>query len=307
MSAIAALEGAKRMTPDTSEDQGSDVQMADPQKAKSSLLPRVISALVLAPLVIGLIWYGGWPFSVLIAGAALILASEWRGLVFGDQGGRVEQALMSIAALSGIGAVQFGMELIGITLAAGFMGLALTYVAWKKISLTRIAFGFPYIVLPAMVLVWLRADAEWGAAAIVWLFVTIWATDSFAYFAGKTFGGPKLAPVLSPNKTWAGLIGGSVGAALFGAACAFYLDSAPVILLATLSAVLAVISQAGDITQSSLKRQAGVKDSGNIIPGHGGLLDRVDGLLFAAVAAAVVALLHHLSVENPAASLLVWP
>ncbi|MBV1934790.1 MAG: phosphatidate cytidylyltransferase [Parvibaculaceae bacterium] len=307
MSAIAVLEGAKPMTPETSEDQKSDTPIADPKKAKSSLLPRVLSALVLAPLVIGLIWYGDWPFSVLIAGAALILASEWRGLVFGEQGGRVEQALMSAASLSGIGAVQFGMELIGITLAASFMMLALTYVTWKKIPLTRIALGFPYIVLPAMVLVWLRADVEWGAAAIVWLFVTIWATDSFAYFAGKTFGGPKLAPVLSPNKTWAGLIGGSIGAALFGAACALYLGSAPVILLATLSAVLAVISQAGDITQSSLKRQAGVKDSGNIIPGHGGLLDRVDGLLFAAVAAAIIALLHHLGVENPAASLLVWP
>lgn len=285
----------------------SSSQTPAPKKSKSSLLPRVLSALVLAPIVIGLIWYGDWPFALLIAGAALILASEWRGLVFGEHGGRVEQGLMSAAALVGIGAVQFGFELIGITLAAGFMMLAMTYTAWKKTPFTRIVLGFPYIVLPAMVLVWLRADAEWGAAAIVWLFVTIWATDSFAYFAGKTFGGPKLAPVLSPNKTWAGLIGGSVGAALFGAACALYLGSVPVGLLAALSAGLAVISQAGDITQSSLKRQAGVKDSGNIIPGHGGLLDRVDGLLFAALAAALIALLHHLSVENPAASLLVWP
>lgn len=295
------------MTSDTSSDQTQSPKTAEPKGSKSSLLPRVLSALVLAPIVIGLIWYGDWPFSLLVAVAALILASEWRGLIFGEQGGRVEQALMSAAALAGIGALQFGAELIGLTLAAGFMMLAMTYVVWKKTPLTRIALGFPYIVLPAMVLVWLRADAEWGAAAIVWLFVTIWATDSFAYFSGKTFGGPKLAPVLSPNKTWAGLIGGSVGAALFGAACALYLGSASVLLLAALSAALAVISQAGDITQSSLKRQAGVKDSGNIIPGHGGLLDRVDGLLFAAIAAALIALLHHFSVENPAASLLVWP
>lgn len=277
------------------------------KKSKSSLVPRILSALVLAPIAIGLIWYGGWPFSILISVAALILASEWRGLVFGEQGGRVEQMLMSAASLVGIAAVQFGAELIGVAFAVAFLMLGMTYAAWKKTPLTRIALGFPYIVLPAMILVWLRADEVWGTAAIVWLFVTIWATDSFAYFAGKTFGGPKLAPVLSPNKTWAGLIGGSIGAALFGAACAFYLGSAPVILLAALSAVLAVISQAGDITQSSLKRQAGVKDSGNIIPGHGGLLDRVDGLLFAAVAAALIALLHHQSGENPAASLLVWP
>jgi phosphatidate cytidylyltransferase len=298
MSATAALGGARLMTAKIA---------SEPKKSKSSLVPRILSALVLAPVAIGLIWYGGWPFSILIAVAALILASEWRGLLFGPQGGRVEQTLMSAASLIGIAAVQFGVELVGVAFAAGFLMLGMTYAAWKQTSLKRIALGFPYIVLPAMILVWLRADEAWGTAAIVWLFVTIWATDSFAYFSGKTFGGPKLAPVLSPNKTWAGLIGGSIGAAFFGAACALYLGSAPVILLAALSAVLAVISQAGDITQSSLKRQAGVKDSGNIIPGHGGLLDRVDGLLFAAVAAALIALLHHQSGDNPAASLLVWP
>jgi phosphatidate cytidylyltransferase len=154
----------------------------------------------------------------------------------------------------------------------------------------RAAGGVLYLGAPALSLLWLRNAHESGYALVLWLFFIVWATDTFAYAAGRGIGGPRLAPRLSPNKTWAGLAGGVAGAALIGGGFA-HSRGGIALTAAALAAGLAVVAQLGDLFESWLKRNVGLKDSGDLIPGHGGLLDRVDGLLFAAPAFAAVMLL----------------
>ena len=154
--------------------------------------------------------------------------------------------------------------------------------------------GFVYALLPALALLWVRErfqinGAPAGIELLLWVFIVTWSVDIGAYFAGRTIGGPKLAPAISPNKTWAGLIGGMVAAALFGGLWAWLLQLPTILIL--LAAPFAAAAQAGDLFESWLKRRAGVKDSGNWLPGHGGALDRLDGLVVVATltAAAMIA------------------
>jgi len=152
--------------------------------------------------------------------------------------------------------------------------------------------GLVVVMASCAALVWLRLDPAYGRETMFWMMAAIWATDIGAYAAGRTIGGPKLAPAISPKKTWAGLAGGVACAACVGAGAATLLGKASAIPLATISAGLAVIGQVGDLLESSLKRRFGVKDASRLIPGHGGLLDRVDGLLAAAL---IIAMGHWLS------------
>jgi phosphatidate cytidylyltransferase len=143
--------------------------------------------------------------------------------------------------------------------------------------------GFVYALLPALALLWIRErDIDHGLVLVVWVFIVTWATDILAYFAGRSIGGPKLAPRISPNKTWAGLAGGVAGAALLGWLTARTFEMGPFFLW--LGGPMGVIAQAGDLYESWVKRRAGVKDSGTLLPGHGGVLDRLDGLLAVALA-----------------------
>lgn len=137
--------------------------------------------------------------------------------------------------------------------------------------------GLPYIALPVAGLLLLRGQPEIGFALTLWTFLVVWTTDIGAYFTGRTFGGPKLAPAISPGKTWSGLIGGMVASALVGGIFAAQADLPPLCLW--LGAPFAALAQAGDLFESWLKRRAGLKDSGSILPGHGGMLDRLDGLV----------------------------
>jgi phosphatidate cytidylyltransferase len=154
--------------------------------------------------------------------------------------------------------------------------------------------GALYIGLPILSLVWLR---EQGRATLFWLLLVVWATDIGAYAAGRAIGGPKLLPRVSPAKTWAGLAGGAIAAAAVGAVSGLAGQASPV-ALAVLSAGLAVVSQAGDLGESWVKRRFGVKDTSAIIPGHGGMLDRVDGLLAAAPVVALLCLLFGGGIEH---------
>lgn len=140
--------------------------------------------------------------------------------------------------------------------------------------------GLAYIAIPIFCVIKLRMISS---DILLWMFAVIWATDIFAFFSGKTFGGPKLAPEISPNKTWSGLAGGVVASMIIGFLSSF-MFSGGVFFFVFLSALLAVIEQAGDLLESKFKRLFGVKDSGTIIPGHGGVLDRLDGMMFAAPA-----------------------
>ncbi|MEX0693419.1 MAG: phosphatidate cytidylyltransferase [Rhodospirillales bacterium] len=150
--------------------------------------------------------------------------------------------------------------------------------------------GAAYVSIPCGILIWLRADATPGMITIFWLFAVVWSADSAAYLFGRAIGGPKLAPRISPKKTWAGFIGGVGFASIVGGSFALFWDGAPA-TVALWACVVAIFSQAGDLFESFVKRHFGVKDSSRLIPGHGGLLDRVDALVSGAVALAAMKLL----------------
>ena len=163
--------------------------------------------------------------------------------------------------------------------------------------------GIAYSVLPASAMVWLRADPELGAIALLYLLVVAWTTDSASYAGGRLIGGPKLAPKISPQKTWSGLIVGTLAPAAVGFAFALFLKDTSAWRLALVSVVIAAGCQIGDLGESAVKRRFGAKDMSNLIPGHGGLLDRIDGLLIAAIAAALIAMRDP---GNPGRGLLIW-
>lgn len=190
-----------------------------------------------------------------------------------------------------------GVLLIGVALAAAFLGgttfaimvaliATVMYVEWSRMLSNWGAawkvYGFFYCLLPAVSLLWIREQAEYagvgrGADLLIWVFLVVWSTDIGAYFAGRAIGGRKLAPSISPNKTIAGLVGGVISAAILAGSWAVYMDLPSHLLW--LAALFAVAAQLGDLFESGLKRRAGVKDSGTWLPGHGGLLDRLDGLV----------------------------
>lgn len=190
-----------------------------------------------------------------------------------------------------------GVLLIGVALAAAFLGgttfaimvaliATVMYVEWSRMLSNWGAawkvYGFFYCLLPAVSLLWIREQAEYagigrGSDLLIWVFLVVWSTDIGAYFAGRAIGGRKLAPSISPNKTIAGLVGGVISAAILAGSWAVYMDLPSHLLW--LAALFAVAAQLGDLFESGLKRRAGVKDSGTWLPGHGGLLDRLDGLV----------------------------
>jgi phosphatidate cytidylyltransferase len=151
----------------------------------------------------------------------------------------------------------------------------------------------------------LRHDQSYGMAALLILFAIVWTTDIAGYFAGRAIGGPKLAPALSPKKTWSGAIAGLIGAAIVIAVSALYITGAQTVPLVVLAVVLSIASQAGDLAESALKRRFNVKDASQIIPGHGGVMDRLDGFWAAVVCAAIIGLARG-GFSEPARGLLVW-
>lgn len=254
------------------------------------LRARVLSALVMAPPALLAVWWGGAAFAVLVAVAVAVMCWEWDGIVTKRFGwsGRVSAVGCALAALVTLAQPALAVLMV---LASALAAAALAPVQGERPRLWA-GMGALYAGLPAVALVWLRDDAVGGLSLVLWLMLLVWATDIGAYAAGRTIGGPLLLPRVSPKKTWAGLIGGMACAALVGVPVAAFLTvgqggmSWPVLVLA--GAVLAVVAQAGDLTESWVKRRWNVKDSSNIIPGHGGVLDRVDGLLAAALAVAFV-------------------
>lgn len=253
------------------------------------LLLRVLSALVLAPVALALVWFGGLPFTLFLTLAAALMAREWSRMTARPQAGwtGVVLAAAAIAALGATAAgVPPGLSAAGLCAAALVLyGLARTAGVQAPIWL---AAGVLAVGLPCVAFVWLRAVPDDGRVAVFWLLGVVWATDIGAYAAGRTVGGPRLAPRISPNKTWAGLLGGMLAAALVGGGSAALFGAGAWLEPALLGAGLAVVAQGGDLGESLTKRRFGVKDSGALIPGHGGLLDRVDGLLPTAPALAVL-------------------
>lgn len=264
--------------------------MLVPPTQPGGLRLRILSAAVLIPIAVLPVYMGGWLLVLLMALGGVLLAGEWDRLcggdgVLGSVGIVHAGVVLAVALLSGAGLIGAALALA----AVGTVGAAVIARQFERRAIWP-AVGVIYLSLPIIAIIWLRAEPDAGRASILWLFVLVWATDAGALAVGRTLGGPRLAPKISPNKTWSGAIGGLVCAAAVGAAVAGLTGGAGLALLLGLSVGLSVVSQIGDLAESAVKRHYGVKDSGNLIPGHGGILDRVDGLLLAAPAMAALAI-----------------
>lgn len=248
---------------------------------------RILSALVMAPPALLATWFGGYAFAGLVAVAAGVMCWEWHRMVTKGFAASGQFAALLCTAAALLAVTQPGFA-VGMVAAAAIGSAALAPGAGERPRLWA-GLGALYAGLPALALVWLR-DGEAGRQTVFWLLLLVWATDIGAYAAGRLIGGPLLLPAVSPKKTWAGLIGGVISAGAVGLAMAVTFAVAQPWALAVASGVLAVVAQAGDLLESWVKRRCQVKDSSNIIPGHGGVLDRVDGLLAAGLAVAVASL-----------------
>ncbi|WP_106639336.1 phosphatidate cytidylyltransferase [Allosphingosinicella vermicomposti] len=254
-------------------------------KPASDLPVRAAAGIVMIAVAVAAVYFGGWPFRILVALAAAVMIAEWSEMH------RIARHWSRAASL-GVGAfllvapafvlLDDGLSPLIEWVPILLLGLAITLgAASRRVTL---AGGILYVGIPSFALLLLNW-LSWQA--VFWALVVTWATDIFAYFAGRSIGGPKLAPRVSPNKTWAGLIGGMLGAGVCGALVAI-LFKLPLIFLYA-GALMGLIAQLGDLYESWLKRRAGVKDSGSLLPGHGGVLDRLDGLLPVAVATLALA------------------
>ena len=250
--------------------------------AASNLQVRVFSALVLGPVAIAAIYFGGVAFFALILLTMLVGQAEWLRLVAPKT--PLWIAIVTYAAVIGV-ALMVTLEGLssGIGLAVATAILIFIIVRLAAASgAFGIALGLVYVGITMVATVWLRDLPAVGLGLTCFLFASVWATDVGAYCAGRAIGGPKLAPRLSPNKTWAGLIGGMISAGIAGWLVALGFSAGLTLVAGLVAAALALVAQMGDLLESTLKRRAGVKDSGTLIPGHGGVLDRIDGLMAAA-------------------------
>jgi len=230
--------------------------------------------------VLAVAYVGGLPFRALVLVFAALAVREWVRLVEPEQPS--PWVGVSLAAVAGLQLIDMLLGPGTMALASMLGGVALGLAAAKAGSRHAglVGFGIPYIAIGSGALMWVRDEPAIGFGLCWFLLLSVWATDVGGYAVGRTVGGPKLWPRVSPKKTWSGLLGGMAGAALFGAGTAAVFDGR-IGIAAAVAAVLAVIAQGGDLFESAVKRHFDVKDSGNLIPGHGGLLDRVDGLLAA--------------------------
>ena len=260
---------------------------------------RTVSAAALIPAVLLDIWIGGAWFHLFIALLCVLMAHEWTNIT--HKGSSSQFALHAAAALCGVFLPQFE-ALIAIA-ALTMASVGITQIKSGFNNLWSVA-GVPYVSLPAISLLVLRDDASHGLVAIAWLFIAIWAADILAYFCGRIIGGPKLWPAVSPKKTWAGLAGAILGGAVAGLGCGIWLGQG-IGALVLIGGLLGIVEQGGDLFESAWKRHFDVKDSGRLIPGHGGVLDRVDGLVAAAMLAALLGVMHR-GTEAAGAGLLQW-
>lgn len=250
----------------------------------SDLLTRSVAGAAMIAVALGALWLGGFAFWLLAAVAGVLMMAEWADLHRAPPGAKRLSLFALFVAIAIMSPPASG---------PGFLALGLIAAAFFFIVIvTRrpgLAAGSFYVGLPVLALLLIRAQAGWvdGLLCAVWIVALVWMTDIGAYFAGRTLGGPKLAPAISPAKTWSGLGGGVVAASAWAAL--LHGQAGLPLRLALATPALAVVAQLGDLFESWLKRRAGVKDSGNILPGHGGVLDRLDGLVpVAPLAAALV-------------------
>jgi phosphatidate cytidylyltransferase len=269
---------------------------------------RVASALALAPAVLAITYLGGWFFLILCAAAAVGILWEWTHLIGKADPGILAPGLAALLAalvLTGLGRPEAaGVAIVvGAALAGGMAGRPV-YGARLDAG-TWAAGGVIYAGIAFMSPALLRLDPGWGLTALLFLFATVWITDIFAFLCGRAIGGPLLWPRVSPKKTWSGAIGGLAGGVAAGVLVAYASGIGKLGMAGVVALLLSVLAQAGDLFESAVKRRFGAKDASRFIPGHGGLMDRLDGFLFAAFAALIIGILRQ-GTAAPARGFLLW-
>ena len=274
---------------------GPDKPQAKP--VQSDLATRVVSAVVLLALVFAVLFAGGWVFTQFLCVLSILAMHEWLTMTAKPQIPALTRFMISLLPAVFLSAFwDRGAETDNMLIFIAFALMVVAFVIrftkaenWARNTLWCFG-GLLYVTAPVLALYELRGAGVAGLQTVLIVFIIVWAADTAAYFAGRKIGGPKLAPSISPGKTWSGALGGLAGALIFGFG---YLnlvsaDISSIGLWAAVILAIAISSQFGDLFESAVKRHVGVKDSGNLIPGHGGVLDRIDGLVFAAVFAALI-------------------
>jgi phosphatidate cytidylyltransferase len=278
----------------------------DPAQARSAaavtsagdLRMRVASSVVMAVLAIAAVAIGGWIFVLFWAAAAIIIAWEWTSIVTGDA--KLPLTAAVAALLAAALAAGSGRTLVALgALAAGAIAAAALARERRAWSGAGVLYAGVLVLAPTL----LREGAH-GAAAVFFLFAVVWVTDILGYFVGRAVGGPRLALRISPKKTWAGAVGGALGAVAAGVVFAAPAGYSIIVLGAT-AVALSLISQGGDLIESGFKRHFGVKDASHVIPGHGGLMDRLDGFIAAAGVAVLIGIVRA-GPGEAAQGLLLW-
>lgn len=265
--------------------------MSDPTKSppgqrvagrfSADLKPRIVSGVALAALALALDYAGAVPLAVLVGVVGVLMSWEWGRIV---RGASLDAAFWAhaAAALAAVVLTVLGYAALGVVVALVGMITVLPLSFGRRGVLS--ALGVGYVAIPSVVLVWLRTDPKLGFLAVLFLLLLVAMTDIAAYFGGRLIGGPKLWPRVSPNKTWAGLISGLTASAAAGALLAQAVAGGSPLRLAVAGLLIGLVAQAGDLAESALKRGFGVKDASGLLPGHGGFLDRMDGVVMAAAA-----------------------
>jgi phosphatidate cytidylyltransferase len=284
------------------EDQAAPAAVAE--QGSRNLLMRVIAALVLAPLAIAIAYAGGWLWTALVTLAAIGLYVEWLTIVGTARERRVVASGVFALATAGLCLAAGRIDVSLLAFAVGLAAVALSSPQRRHWN----AAGFGYAAAAEIASVLVRLDQSYGFVALILILLVVWVTDIGGYFAGRGIGGPKLWPRVSPKKTWAGAIGGFAASLMVAAGFAAFSKMDPPLKLGPLlllGAALSIASQLGDLFESAVKRRFGVKDSSHLIPGHGGLLDRLDGLVAAVVMAAIFGFLR-CGVDGVGRGLMVW-
>ncbi|NSX90532.1 phosphatidate cytidylyltransferase [Agrobacterium tumefaciens] len=252
---------------------------------------RIVSAIVMAAVILAATWYGGILFRIVAGLLAILIYYEWSTITRLSETNSTGNAWGWFAVAVIAGNTIFGEPSLDLPLLSGFTLTAALFPVLRGRNWWLVG-GIVYAGLSGISLAAIRGDELTGFVSILFIFAVVWSTDILAYFVGRAIGGPKLAPAISPGKTWSGAIGGATAALIGGAAVSLAYHGRISVLVLGLALILSIFSQIGDLFESFVKRRFQVKDSSHLIPGHGGFMDRVDGLVFACFTVFLMAFVH---------------